>query len=159
MRNEIPETGSAEELGIVLGVSARRVRQLAAEHSIFAVTRGQYPFQPVIHAYLEQAASGLLSDAERHQRDRVANARAREIEARTARQERELVPTEEVVAFTDAIVDGLMSGLDELPAKVTEDANERARIKGIIDRIRDEVAAVREEHLPAYAAQAATPSE
>lgn len=136
MQNEIPETATAEEIGTILGVSARRVRQLASEHSISAVTRGQYPFQSVVQAYLKRLATGRLTASEREQRDVLTNARARQIEARTARQAGELVPAEEARAFVHAVVAALLSGLDDLPDRIAKNGAERVRVKGIVDRIR-----------------------
>jgi phage terminase Nu1 subunit (DNA packaging protein) len=77
-------------------------------------------------------------------------ARARETELRTARQELELVPTEEAVAYVQMVVGTLVSRLNGLPAQFTRDLDERRRLEAAIERIRADVADAMAQHGSAY---------
>jgi phage terminase Nu1 subunit (DNA packaging protein) len=71
---------------------------------------------------------------------RLAVARARAIELRTAREEGELVPAEEAVALTTLLVSELVTALDNLPVRVSRDPTIRDRIEAEINAIREAMA-------------------
>lgn len=146
----IPDTASADALAGLLDVSPRRVRQIAAEAQIQPVARGQWPVAAIVRAAVAAAGKARTGDAEREARAALMQARAREIQLRTAREEGELIPTEEAVAYTQAVVGTLVSRLNGLPAQITRDLDERRRIEAMLDEIRRDVAAVSGEHGPAY---------
>ena len=66
---------------------------------------------------------------------RVREARAREIELRTARAAGELCRTEEAIGTVDDIIGGLRSDLSGLAAMVTRDLDLRAKIDEALDGI------------------------
>lgn len=146
----IPDTASADALADLLNVSARRVRQIAVEARIKPAARGQWPVAAIIRATIAAAGKARMGDAEREARAALMQARAHEIRLRTAREEGELVPTDEAVAYTQAVVGALISRLNGLPAQITRDLRERRRIEKMIDEIRADVAKVSAEHSPVY---------
>lgn len=140
---------TAEVAAALIRVTSRRLRQLTAEGWV-KKEAGQYTIRGVVHGYLDFLDSVREKAAKSAADNRVRDARAREIELRTAREESELVPTEEAVAYTQAVVGALISRMDGLPAQITRDLDERRRIEAMLDRIREDVAAVIAEHGPAY---------
>ena len=146
----LPENASASDIAELFGVSPRRVRQLAAEKQIRPARRGEFPLAPLCMAFLKQAAKSDADADERKARAAQAAARARQLQIRNAREERELIPTEEAVAYTRAVVGALISRMNGLPAQITRDHVERRRIEDMLDRIREEVAAVITEHGSTY---------
>ena len=137
---------SVEQLALVLMVTGVWVRKLCKQGYIPAPTKGKVPLIAGVQGYIK-----FLKDEDRRSSksaadNRVRDARAREIELRTAREERELVPTDETVAFVQVIVGAVVSRLDGLPAQITRNLDERRRIEIIVDGIRQEVADVIAEH-------------
>ena len=151
-KTPFPETAAASEIAGLFGVSPRRVRQLAAEQHIRPVRRGEYPLSPLCLAFLKQAAADDAGADERKARAAMAAARARQIAIRNAREEGELIPTAEAVAYAQAVVGALISQMNGLPARLTRDPRERRKIEAVLDEIRNRVAAVIAEHGPAYRA-------
>lgn len=147
---KIPEAASADALATLLDVTPRRVRQIASESHIKAAGRGLWPVAPIVRAAVAAAGREREGSAERDARAALMRARAREIELRTAREEGELVPTEEAVAYTQSVVGALISRMNGLPARITRDARERRKIEAILDEIRADVAKASAEHGPAY---------
>jgi hypothetical protein len=58
-------TVSARELAELLGLTDRRVRQLAAENILPRAERGRYPRGPALRAYLDHRILGPGSPADR----------------------------------------------------------------------------------------------
>jgi len=77
---------------------------------------------------------------------RVREARAREIELRTARAAGELCRTEEAIITVDDIIGGLRSDLSGLAAMVTRDLDSRAKIDEALDGILNRASARLELH-------------
>lgn len=153
-KSMFPEAAAAADIGRLLGVSGRRVRQVAAEARVAAAGRGQYPTLQTIRAFVDAARRDRADTGERAARTSVMRARAREIELRTAREEGELIPADEAVAYVQTVVGAMISRLNGLPAQVTRNLDDRRRIEAAIDGIRSEVAAIVAEHGPAYKALA-----
>ncbi|MBI1649866.1 hypothetical protein [Hyphomicrobium sulfonivorans] len=139
----------AEVAAALIRVTLRRLQQLVAEGWI-KKEAGHYTIRGVVHGYLNFLDSVRERATKNEADNRVRAARAREIELRTAREESELIPTDEAVAYTQAVVGALISRMNGLPAQITRDLNERRRIEAMLDKIRSEVAAVSAEHGAAY---------
>lgn len=140
----------AEVAAALIMVTPRRLQQLTTEGWIKREGRGQYTIKDVVQGYIA-FKDDLLRKAEKNATEnRIRDARAREIELRTAREEGALVPTEEAVAYTQAVVGELISRMNGLPAQITRDLDERRRIEAMLDRIRADVAAVIAEHGSVY---------
>lgn len=139
MKNELPPTASAAEIGKLLGRSDRRVRQIAADAGIAASEHGLWPVGPVIRAAVAAASRERDSDAEKEARARLMAARAREVELRTAERERELVPTEDAVGLVIRYIGSMVAKLNGLPAQITRDVKLRRQIEAVIDGFRNEM--------------------
>lgn len=140
------------QAALLLMISDERVRQLVKSGYIERPQRGRVPLVGAVQGYIrflrEEERRSTKSAAD----NRVREARAKEIELRTAREAGELVPLEEAVAYVQSVVGTLMSRLNGLPAQITRNLDERRRIADMLDGIRSEVAAVCEKHGPAYRA-------
>lgn len=147
---KIPDAASADALAALLDVTPRRIRQIASEGRMKPLSRGLWPVAPIIRAAIAAAGREREGDAERNARASLMRARAREIEVRVAEREKELVPTEEAVAYTQAVIGALISRMNGLPAQITRDLDERRRIETILDTIRWEVDRVFEEYAVRY---------
>ena len=141
---------SAEVAAALIRVTPRRVRQLSSEGWIKKDGRGQYTVRGVVHGYLDFQDDQIRRAQKNATENRIRDARMREIELRTAREEGELIPTEEAVAYTQAVVGELISRMNGLPAQITRDLDERRKIEAMLDRIRADVAAVIAEHGSVY---------
>lgn len=136
----------AEAAAALIRVTPRRLQQLASDGWIKREGRGRYTIEGVVHGYLDFRDDEARQVQKNSAENRIRDARARAIELRTAREEGELVPTEEAVAYTQAVVGALISRMDGLPTQITRDLDERRRIEAMLERIRSDVAKVVAEH-------------
>jgi phage terminase Nu1 subunit (DNA packaging protein) len=120
---------SKADAASLLGLSYQRVDQMAQSGHIKRVGRGQFSMISAVQGYI-----GLLRDAAKRQTEkagnkRVSDARAREIEVRTAQRLGELVP----LAIYDEMIDGfagvVRSELAGLPASCSRNLAERRVIE------------------------------
>lgn len=93
-----------------------------------------------VAAYVEFAKGERQANTQAESRKRLDAARTLEIELRTAAKQKELVPYAEAEAFIQWAVGEIVSHLDGLPAQLSRDLDERARIQRAIDGIRDKMA-------------------
>jgi len=153
-----PKTLTAVELGSVIGVSARRVQQLAAQGIFAKDGRSKYPLAASVKSYIDWK---LKSEIERRDDATTADEavkieRARKLRLENEQTERGLVPMASAVAAVDAIVGPLRSDLAGVPARVTDDVGERRAIEdainkvlsGISDRLREAGEALRKGRDP-----------
>lgn len=141
-----PKTMTAAELGSVIGVSARRVQQLAQQGIFEKDGRSKYPLAASVKSYIDHKLKSEIA-----KRDVVTTAdeavkieRARKLRLENEQTERSLVPMAAAVAAIDAIVGPVRSDLAGVPARVTDDVGERRAIEdaintvlnGIADRLR-----------------------
>jgi hypothetical protein len=131
-------TAAAAEL---LRLSGERVRRLT-DGWIEKDESGAIRLIDAVHGYIRFIKSRPTRSAAE---TRVREARAREIELRTAQRAGELCETEEAVAPVDEIFGGLRSELAGLPAMVTRDLSVRRDIEAGINSILNKTAAKLEE--------------
>lgn len=132
-------------LAAVIGVTPRRVQQLAAEGVLESEAHGSWDANKAVPAYIAhrlaqetaRTAQRTGGAAERH----VA-AKARAVELRTARDEGVLCDTTEAVAMVEEVVGTIRSGFGGLAARVTRDLSLRAVIEGEVDNTLDRAAAL-----------------
>ena len=128
-------TISADVAAALIRVTPRRLRQLTTEGWIKREGHGQYTIRGVVQGFLA-FRDDQIERAERRNMDcRIRDARAREIELRTARAEGELVPTDLVVAYAQSVVDAVMTKLRELPPRVTTNTSNQERLARMIEHI------------------------
>ena len=135
---------NAEVAGRLIMKSAERIRQLSKEGWIERHGTGQharYALVDVVQGYIR-----FRDDVERRQSKgasatRIADARAREIELRTAIREGHLIDLDEALEAVEELVGMLRTELSGLPARCTRDLQVRRTIEtvrnGILDRIAD----------------------
>lgn len=137
MTNASRERGfiTADIAAALLRISRRRFFQLVEQKWIAKAERGKYRLRDVVQGFIALRDDQIERIERRNADNRIRDARAREIELRTAREEASLVPSDEVIAWTDSVLDELMRHLRELPARVSDDAREQVRISDMIEFI------------------------
>lgn len=160
MAEEQAQSGTIpnQQAALLLMIGMDRIRQLQKAGHIPRSEKGRVPLVGAVQGYIR-----FLKDEERRatktaSESRVRDARAREIELRTAREEGELAPTEEGVAFVQEVIGTMVARLNGLPAQLTRDLDERRRIEAAIDGIREEVASLVEKLGPAYRGMSDAPA-
>lgn len=128
-----PETITAKEFAAMADVTAERLGQLVSEGVFERVERGRYPFPAAVTAYFRHLRDAASRGFAANDSDRVRVARAREIEQRIARNDRDLVPKDEAIAAVDIMAGRFRSLMAGLPAQITRDHTERDRIVRIVD--------------------------
>lgn len=137
MTNASQERGliTADVAAALLRISRRRFFQVVEQGWIAKAERGKYRIRDVVHGFIALRDDQIERAERKNIENRIRDARAREIELRTARVEASLIPTDEVVAYTKSIVDAVMTRLRELPPLVTTDAHDQERLARMIDHI------------------------
>jgi hypothetical protein len=141
---------TAAEAGARMGTSQQWVLELIKQGYVNRAPGGGVVLAEAMAGYIKWLKDDQRRATKSGAESRVRDARAREIELRTARDEQELIPTEEAVAYAQTVVGALVSRLNGLPAQFTRDLDERRRLEAAIDGIRQEVATVMSEHGPGY---------
>lgn len=131
----------AEAMARLLMLTTERLRQLGRDGVIPKAVKGKYQLVPTVQGYVRWLRDEDRRSSKSAGESAVRQARARQIELRTAQDQRELVPWQEAVALTQEIVGMLVARMQGLPAQVTRDPELRRKIEEAIDGIRSEVAA------------------
>lgn len=139
---------SMRDAADLLGVTVERVGQLVRSGHIERIGRGKTTIRSAVQGY----AAFLKEASDRATRtsaqERVAAARAAEIEQRTAVRNRELIPMEEAIEAMDELVGVVRSEAASVPARITRELPLRRKIEAEIDamlnRIADALTAQRE---------------
>lgn len=131
---------SMESAGELLGISAERVRQLIKDGLVQKRGRNSVPLRSAVQGYIRFLKDDGKKTTKSAAASRLQDARAHQVEVRTAKEVRELVPAEEADAVLQTIIGMLMAALNGLPAQLTRDLDERVKIEAAIDGIRREVA-------------------
>ena len=138
------------DAGARMGTSSQWVLELIKQGYVNRAPGGGVVLAEAMAGYIKWLKDEQRRSTKTAGDTRVRDARAREIELRTARDEQELIPTEEAVAYAQMVVGALVSRLNGLPAQYTRDLDERRKLEATIDGIREEVAQVMSEHGPGY---------
>jgi phage terminase Nu1 subunit (DNA packaging protein) len=128
----------ASEIGRVLGLTVRRVGQLAAEGIIPKASRGRFPLGRSVQGYVASAKAGRSVSAEAK---RLAAAKARAAELHAARLENRLIEFDDVLAINAEILGVFRSELGGIPAAATRDLAVRASIEAALNSALDRCAA------------------
>lgn len=128
---------NSAQVAAVLGITERRVRQLAAEGVVKrADRRGRYKLVPSVANYISTLSAG--------ERDvglaPIRQERLLKLQRENALRDRELITLDEAIGFVDEITGAFLSSLNGLPARVTNDVRERRRLEAIIDAERQRLA-------------------
>ena len=132
---------SMRDAADLLGVTVERVGQLVRSGHIERIGRGKTTTRSAVQGY----AAFLKESSDRATRtsaqERVAAARAAEIEQRTAVRNRELIPIEESLQAMQILVGIVVSEAETVPARVTRDMALRRKIEDAIRDMRSRIAA------------------
>ena len=129
----------SENVGEILGLTGRRVRQLTEEGVMAKNGRGKYPVLASIKAYIKWLQAAQQRNAPSDAREAVLHERARSLRLQNDEREHRLVDTEEVLAVLDEIVGTYRTELDGLPARLTRDLEDRKHIAEVVDAISNRV--------------------
>jgi phage terminase Nu1 subunit (DNA packaging protein) len=102
--------------------------------------RGRFLVADSVRAYVKFLRDENRRTSKTAASSRVAEARAREIELRTARASGEVVDVAEAFATLDEIVGVVVAGLSSLPARVSRDPLVRQKIELEVDAISNAMA-------------------
>lgn len=130
---------SASDLGNILGISERRVRQLAAEGKIPAPTRRKFDGPACVRAALAAARADRPESTLEKARARAIDARARAQEIKTAREERELISFDAAMDAFELFSDSANTVFVTLPASFTRNLEEREKLDDLIFTVRTEL--------------------
>ena len=141
IEDEIITTAAACQL---LMLSRQRINQLATEGWIDRHAPGLWRTFDLVQGYVRFLREGASGTAKNEAENRVLDARAHEIEVRTAERLDKLVPVEGYQIFADIICGAFRAELSGLPARYTHDlvqsrSLEREihslleRVEGIVD--------------------------
>lgn len=138
---------SASELAQMLGVTDRRIRQLAKEGTVVrGVQRGRYRLQESVRRFLDVRE-------EQHQSvslDALREERLKTLRITRAQKDRELIALDEAIEFVDEVIGLFVASLQGLPARITNNNAERRRLNEIFDQERQRLADRFAERLTDY---------
>ncbi len=128
---------NSAQMAAVLGITERRIRQLAAEGVVKrADRRGRYKLVPSVANYISALSTG--------ERDAglapIRQERLLKLQRENALIDRELVKLDEAIGFVDEVCGSFVAALNGLPARITNDVRERRRLEAIIDAERQRLA-------------------
>jgi hypothetical protein len=128
------QTATTAQMAKLLGFSRQNLEKIAAAGWVKLRAPNCWPIIETFQGVLKYARDEGRRSTKSASDSRVATARAKEIELRTAQRAGELCETEEAYAVLDEIFGMLKADLFGLPAAVTRDLNVRRDIeKGVTD--------------------------
>jgi hypothetical protein len=132
---------SSGRLAEIFNVHSTQLLKLEREGWIRREANNQWSLLKVISGVMRYYTDPARRANKSATDSRVGQARAREIELRTAQRAGELCETAEAVALVDDIVGMLRADLSGLPAMVTRDLNIRRDIEKALNDILNRIAA------------------
>jgi hypothetical protein len=133
---------TASILALALGISRKRVEQLAGDGAIPRLGKGRFPLLASIAGYVAWLKDEQRRVAKSAGNSRINDARAAEIEVRTAERLKTLqgLGRDEGLAVVDAVLGPMRSDLQSVPARVTKDLALRRRLEGVLNGVLDSAA-------------------
>ncbi len=142
---------SESELAVVLGVTGRRIRQLAEDGTIARSGRGRYRLVECVQRYYSQInVPGLSDDSELDRRKRTAEVMLKEAKARVAKMEADELDgkmhrAEDIEAINEDFIYTMRGDLLALPGRVAVDAAAAQSPAEAAEIVRKEVYAIMRE--------------
>jgi hypothetical protein len=130
---------STEQAAGLLQCSAAWVRRLTNE-GVLSKTNGCYRLIDTVQAYLRYQRDENRRSGKAVVQNRVIEARAREIELRTAQREGKLMETESCIEIVEELTGMFLTGLSELPAACSRDLKVRATVEAATRGLRQKIA-------------------
>jgi hypothetical protein len=128
-------TISVDEAGRLVGISGRRVRQLAEKGVVPPIDKGKVPLVGFVQGYVRYLREEAHRSTQTQGVTEVQRERAAEIRQRREAKAGTLVPRDEAFAVVNEVIGGLASDLAGLPAAISRDREVRQRVKRAIDGI------------------------
>lgn len=151
-KSELPGTITVEAAADLLGVSSRRVQQLAGDGYIHKAERGTYVLKSVVQGYVRFLKEEREGDQQNAAKNRITDAKTKAIEIRNAREDHTLIELSEAEAVIDEIASMLKLGVEGVPATVTRDLPMRRKIESALNDVFAKVSARIAETFAALAA-------
>lgn len=133
---ELPDTVNAEMLGLIMGITARRVQMLEKESVFKKRGRGKYVLAGAGEAYAKYLSK---SEVDRREgtpvRELVDIERARKLKLENDQLENTLLPTQLALSAVDLIMGVLQSELAGLPAQASDDVAVRHKVEDGCTRV------------------------
>jgi hypothetical protein len=123
------------EVASLLGIVASRVRQLTTSGHIEKRGKDSITLESAVKGYLRFHREEGHRTSKSASASRVQDARARDIELRTAEREGGLLEADDVLEKFAEWAGAVRAGFNALPARLTDDVEERSRIEAEIDDI------------------------
>ena len=119
---------SSTELAVVLGLTTRRIQQMAQDGTISAVSRGRFALAESVQRYIKFLAGSPMDKAERdlEKTRRTAETQIKIAKAAVAKLEAEelrgtMHRADDVAAMTDALVQYVREALLSMPGRLAVD--------------------------------------
>jgi hypothetical protein len=133
------EITTAQAASLVM-VTPEWIRRLAKDGWIAKAERGRFRLPDVVQGYIK-----FLKDEGRRSSKTASHARLQEIKTRkeelaVARAERELIPLVDAMTLVDEIAGTVVARVNAIPARMTRNPEERAKLQQEIDEALAEVA-------------------
>ncbi|RWO35933.1 MAG: hypothetical protein EOS11_33375 [Mesorhizobium sp.] len=133
---KLPDTISAKDLGKLLGITDRWVRDLEKQGVLKRKARGQYDPCECVQAFVGWKARAEVEKVGPALKDTLRERREQEIAQRIAIRDRTLINFDEALAALETICGLFLAAISGLPAQITREHGERTRIEGICDAVR-----------------------
>ena len=140
MGEKTATTATTAGMARLLGFSRQNLEKIAAAGWVKPRAPNCWPIIENFQGVLKFARDEKRRSTKSASDSRVATARAREIELRTAKRAGELCETEEAFAVVDEIFGGLRSDLSGLPARVTRDLEIRRAVENGVNDVLNKAA-------------------
>lgn len=128
--------------------SRERIRQLAAEGYIPKVGRDQYPLVGVVQGYIRFRDDAARRTEPARAKEDLDRARTKLIELRIKQAAARLVPTAEVEAYVQMIVEEMLSQMEALPSDLLPDPQSQERLSKALAGLRVDMAQLMAKHAP-----------
>jgi hypothetical protein len=136
-----PATVTATQLGEHLGLTRQRIGALAdTEHVIERLPNGRFNQDDCRLRYLRWLRDPARRAAKSAAASEFTAAKTELIRMRIAEKQRTLIPIDDAIATTDAIVGIMLTKLSGMSARVSRDLTIRRAIDAVIFEIRTEIA-------------------
>lgn len=129
----INATISTSESAGLLAVSKTYVRKLAADGWISQAAPGRFRLGDVVAGYVKFLKDDARRSSKTASASRAQDARAREIDLRIAREEKELIPLDVATYAIDEFVTTAVREFRNIPARATRDLAVRKKLQTEID--------------------------
>jgi len=112
---------SADAIAQLLGITARRLQQLAAEGFIPKGERGRYPLVESVQGYVRYLKQTQRATSRSSEHQRLAKAQAVKVEMANLRQAGQLILHEQVFELLAKLTTEITSGLESIPGRTASE--------------------------------------